>query len=179
MATLEKRNETYRIDFRCGGRRYRRSLKTTSERSANASLARLNDNLYRLELGTLVLPDGVDVATFLLSDGRVNGRLTARAPAIRTLKELCGLSLASIPEGSLEESTTEGMEIHARHLCRILGASTDRDASRVAVQPLPRTESVANQWHYWTFKSNSVTMQSQRHFYRTHLHQRIYNIIAT
>lgn len=68
MASLENRNGSYRVVFRYAGRKLSRSLETTHLTEARASVARLEDNLRRLELGLLVLPSGVDVMAFLLSD---------------------------------------------------------------------------------------------------------------
>jgi hypothetical protein len=87
MASLEQRNGKYRVVFRYGGQKYTRSLRTTNEKAANLSVARLEDNLRRLELGTLVVPEDADVAAFLLSDGEP--KTTRQAPKIRTLKKLC------------------------------------------------------------------------------------------
>lgn len=53
MASLERRNGSFRIVFRYAGRKFGRSLKTANEKAATACLARLEDNLRRLELGTL------------------------------------------------------------------------------------------------------------------------------
>jgi hypothetical protein len=63
---------------RPSGRRY--------SRSANGALTRLEDNLRRIELGTLEIPGSVDLATFLLSDGRTNQRPTLQRKL--TLAEL-------------------------------------------------------------------------------------------
>ena len=53
MPSLEKRNGKYRVVFRFGGQKFTRSLRTGSEKAALTSLERLDDNLRRLELGTL------------------------------------------------------------------------------------------------------------------------------
>ena len=70
MATIEKRGRKYRIVFCVGGKTYSRFLKTDSERVANASLARLEDTLRRVELGTFVVLPQSDLASLLLSDGQ-------------------------------------------------------------------------------------------------------------
>jgi hypothetical protein len=84
MPSLEQRNGRFRIVFRFAGQKISRSLKTGKEPDAEASFARLKDNLRRAELGHLVVPEGADVAAFLLSDGRAAGRPSL--PKIRTLK---------------------------------------------------------------------------------------------
>ena len=69
MASLAQRNGRFRVVFRYDGEKYTLSLKTSNEKTANASLARLEDNLRRLELGTLAPPDDADLASFLLGNG--------------------------------------------------------------------------------------------------------------
>lgn len=76
MATLEKRGRHFRIVFSYGNRKFSRSLKTASEGAAQATLACVEDNLHRLSLGTIALPDGADLATFLLTDGRSSQKRT-------------------------------------------------------------------------------------------------------
>lgn len=70
MASLEQRNGNYRVVFRLNGDKFSRSLHTDNETAATASLARLEDNLRRVELGTLSIPVNADIPTFLLSDAR-------------------------------------------------------------------------------------------------------------
>jgi integrase len=119
MASLEKRGGKFRIIFRLAGRKYARALKTPDPRAARAAVARLEDNLRRVELGTLDLPDDVDVVTYLLSDGKSASR--PNVARVRTLEELCEAFFASLPSGSVEDSTIKGMQIHVRHLQAILG----------------------------------------------------------
>lgn len=99
MAWLEKRNDGFRICFRFSGQKFTRSLLTHDLRAANGALARLEDNLRRVELGTLEIPESGDLATFLLSDGR-----TALRPALPrrlTLKELFSEYFAQLPADAL------------------------------------------------------------------------------
>ena len=74
MASLDKRGRSFRVAFRFQGIRYTRALGTRNEKAAEAALARLEDNLHRLELGTLELPEGGDLAGFLLGDVRAKPR---------------------------------------------------------------------------------------------------------
>lgn len=126
MASIEKRGNTFRVTFRFGGRKYNRALRTKDEKAAQACLARLEDNLRRMELGLLEMPEGGDLATFLLSDGRTQRHPTPQ-PTIRTVGKLVDGYLASILEGSLEKTTLTGMRIHVRRIKRVLGANTALD----------------------------------------------------
>ncbi len=121
MASLEKRGNSYRIVFRHAGRKHTRSVHTTNQKAANGALARLEDNLRRLELGVLTPPGHVDLATFLLSDGRVSQPPPKQNSRILTLGQLLDHCISSIRPGSQEESTLEGMRIHIRQLKRVLG----------------------------------------------------------
>ena len=83
MATLERRQNRYRIVLRLHGRKFSRSIRTASEIEAQAALARVNDSLRRIELGILTPPNGVAVVKFLFSDGRIENPV--QAPQVRTL----------------------------------------------------------------------------------------------
>ena len=121
MASLELRKGKYRVVFRYGGRKFSRSLRTDDKQKAKLSLARVEDNLSRLELGTLDLPREVDLCSFLLSDGRLATK--RQAPAIRVFGKLADAYIAGIPTGSIEASTIKGMQTHIRHLKRLIGPS--------------------------------------------------------
>jgi integrase len=123
MATLEQRSGKFRVIFYVDGKRFSRSLRTRSEQAAIASIARLEDNLRRLELGLLTPPEGCDLTSFLLSDGRVDKKL--ELPAIRSLHALFENYFTSIPAGAIEVSTRKGMRTHVNHLERILGKHLD------------------------------------------------------
>jgi integrase len=122
MASLQKRGRSFRVAFRFQGIRYTRSLSTRSEKAAVAAFARLEDNLHRLELGTLELPEGGDLAGFLLGDGRAKRSRNASAaslpaePETLTLVALFEAFWRTLPAGSLEQSTITGMKIHQRQL---------------------------------------------------------------
>ena len=119
MPSLEQREGRYRVVFRFAGEKFSRALKTGKADDAEASFARLKDNLRRAELGHLVVPEGADIAAFLLSDGRALARPTL--PKMRTLKQLLDAYMASLPSGAIEPSTRQGMDIHIAHLRRVLG----------------------------------------------------------
>lgn len=66
MAFLEQRERSFRITFPFAGARYAKALRTRDERNARASLARVEDKLHRLELGSLILPEDADLVTFVV-----------------------------------------------------------------------------------------------------------------
>lgn len=121
MASLEHHYGSYRIVFRFAGRKFQRSLKTENERFAQATLARVEENLVRLELGQLLLPPGADVATFLLSDGRLEQKPDLAAKCFRYLDELLDAFLAALTANALEATTEQCLRIHVRHFKRVFG----------------------------------------------------------
>jgi hypothetical protein len=122
MAWLEKRGESYRIIFRFAGRRFARSLDSADRREAKSALTRLEDNLRFVEVGPLDVPPGVDLFSFLVSDGRLNGQ--PKDQDWLTLKEFFDRYLESPPAGAKEENTSYTERIHIRHLLRVLGSRT-------------------------------------------------------
>ncbi len=123
MAWLEQRPwGQFHIAFRFGETRFKQSLRTEDRKTAEARLHRLEENIRLVESGRLQIPDDADIARFLLSDGQLNGKPVKKC-CIRTLVDLSKAFFASIPDGSLEESTVKGMRTHERHLMRILGKS--------------------------------------------------------
>jgi hypothetical protein len=108
----------YYICFRFGGRKFKRSLKTKDERTALSKKIRLEDSVALVESGRIDLPPGVDVPTFLLSEGKKTGKTVLRDCR---LDDLFGEFLASVPDGNLEASSLKTMQTHRRHLERILG----------------------------------------------------------
>ncbi len=121
MATLEQRGRKFRIVWWLGSQRFSHSLRTDKPLEARAALARLEDNLRRVKLGTLTVPDGADPTVFLCSDGRVEN-LPSFSPAL-TLEAAAEAFFAGLPDGSLEGSTVTLMRLHVRQLVRVLGTS--------------------------------------------------------
>src|SRR5210317_1487887 len=70
----------YHVSFRFGGRKFKRSLRTKSESEAVGTRLRLEENIRFIESGRLVIPAEADVPTFLLSDGKLTGRVAVNAP---------------------------------------------------------------------------------------------------
>jgi len=74
MAWLEEHPTSghFKICFRWGGRKLKKTVKTASRGAAETALARFEENLHLLEQGRLDLPPGADIGAFLLSDDKLN-----------------------------------------------------------------------------------------------------------
>ena len=123
MASIELDEESgnYRIRFRFEGRPFKRSLKTSDHRLANARLGQIEGTLLLIESGRLEVPPDVDPATFIFSDGKRTGAEKLRERL--TLKELFDRYQnyhAELPKPVKEDSTLQGERFHFSHLLRHL-----------------------------------------------------------
>lgn len=120
MASLQQDpSGNFHICFRFAGQRFKRSLHTKKSSEAENLLGRLEDNLRLVERGILEMPSGCDVPRFLLSDGKRTQKPVLERPF--TLAMLFSEFFAQLPETNLERSTLLTMQIHQRHLLRVLG----------------------------------------------------------
>lgn len=104
MSFLEQRSSgQYHLVFRFGGQRFKRALKTTQTDGAEAARARVDESLGLVAAGRLVIPDGADIPTFLLSDGKLNGKPSVPAPL--TLGKLFQEYLVHLPDGAMESNS--------------------------------------------------------------------------
>jgi hypothetical protein len=71
MANIGMKNCVYLARFRCQGKEYKKSLKTTNPEHARAALRRVEDTLHWLAIGHLTVPDGVDPGDFVVSGGNL------------------------------------------------------------------------------------------------------------
>lgn len=62
----------FHVGFRYAGRQWKQSLNTANPQLAERARLRLEVNLRLVEEGRLDIPDGVDVAEFLLYDGKLS-----------------------------------------------------------------------------------------------------------
>jgi integrase len=150
MAWLEHPpSGVYKIVFRFGDRKYKRSLETSNPQLADTARLLLEENLRLVEQGRLDVPNGADLAEFLLYDGKLtvatpNGNdsqahvstaglngSTARN-AVATLPHAATKCLGAIldeyfpkpPKKAFVPDTLRIARVHAGHLKRILGAKT-------------------------------------------------------
>ena len=113
----------FHISFRFGGRRFKRSLKTDLYRQANLSKLRLEESIALIEAGRMNLPPNADIPTFLLSEGKLDGKIVVN---LRMLGELSDDYFKSIPPDGLEPGTIK-ME-GKRCRVRMALSKTDRRA---------------------------------------------------
>src|SRR5205807_1138955 len=71
MASLELRNQTFRVVFMFGGRKYGYSLDTSDRQTAEGFRGGVEKTLMLLSQGALALPAGADVVDFVRNGGRV------------------------------------------------------------------------------------------------------------
>lgn len=125
MSSLELRNGKYRVVFRLAGNKYSRSLKTSDRRTAELAIARLEDNLHRLDLGLFEIPQHENVVDCLLggqNEKAKSSEQTKTRPI--TIKRAWEIFKDSVPANSLEDSTLGGMKTHVEHLSRLIGLRT-------------------------------------------------------
>ncbi len=121
MASLQQDpSGNYHVTFRFAGSRFKRSLKTDKPKRAQAARTRLEENISLIESGRLELPDDVDLPTFLLSDGKLNGKV--QTPKSLRLGDLYTTYKESVPDDALEATTLKTIGLHTRHLVRLLGS---------------------------------------------------------
>jgi hypothetical protein len=124
MAWLElEPSGCYHVAFRFADRKFKKSLGTKSKKQADTLRARLEENIRLVELGRLEMPRDADVPTFLLSDGKLNGKPTV-ARSI-TLASMFDKYRESLPDRSVEESTLYTARIHMNHVARVMGRTAD------------------------------------------------------
>lgn len=123
MASLEHDPTSghYRVRFRYDGRPYKRSLKTTERREADAVLGRIEETIRLLERGRLEMPPVADPGAFILSDGKRNGTPVTRQ--IHTLADLFKGYQKSTPKGAKAQTTLQTEGTHRGHLLRHLNRS--------------------------------------------------------
>lgn len=124
MAWLSKRGKVFHLGFRYSGVVFRTSLKTADKRTADAAVARVDENIRLVETGRLSLPaDASDVPTFFLSDGKLAGKPKLSPVGEGRLSGVCDAYVTAMANGSMEENTLGTVRTHIKHLQGILGAS--------------------------------------------------------
>ncbi len=123
MAWLEQHPSSghFKICFRWGGKKKRKSLPVTDPKAAQAILLRFEENVALLERGRLELPASGDVMTFLLSDGKLASSPKSALVQPKTLREIVDRYLAALGNGSVEANSLETVRMHLNHVLRKFG----------------------------------------------------------
>ena len=128
-----------RVFFRHERKQYNKTLTMESERHAERLKALIEETIQDLERGKLAIPEGADVASFILSGGKVTSKpkpvsdpFQAEAkPA--TIAGIFDTYAATLTPGSKEANTIYTETLHGRHFKRVLGADRLFDTLTVDV----------------------------------------------
>jgi integrase len=112
-------SQNFKVCFRFRGRAYKKSLKTKDRGEAEIILGGVERTLYRIEQNLLELPQGADVVTFVLSDGKQTAKPSE--PKVLTLQSLIDQYTAAISVGAMEENSLDTVGMHLRHFVATLG----------------------------------------------------------
>lgn len=124
MAWLDRgQTGIFQLGFQFGGRRFKRSLRTRDERTAEATLHRVEENIRLVSTGRLKIPPEADVPTFLISDGELSSAAPMELPKQLQLRDLFAHYRKSLPTDALSPGTLRIAEIHMKHVLRIIGKS--------------------------------------------------------
>jgi integrase len=123
MAVAEKRGDWYWIDFRFAGKRYRQPLKTQNPTVAETVAGGVNHTLMLLEQEALQIPEGADIASFVLSGGRAvkSPESNGQTKEPFTLAEFKEKYIETLSIGAVEQSSLNTMQMHLRHFLKTLG----------------------------------------------------------
>ena len=131
MATIQERNGSFRILFCHGDKRLNFTAGRISRTQAQAHAEKVDELLALLADGTLTLPEGVDVVTFVLHKGRPlapkpkptsddGGVPPPGAPL--PLSAFADRYLEARSGGSMEANSLATARMHFRHLLRTLAS---------------------------------------------------------
>src|SRR5262245_53531470 len=137
MATLQLRNDSYRILFCYRGRRHSFTIGRVDRREAELAAAGVERVLLRLEQGLLELPPNDDIVAFVRRDGRprVEERPAPPPPGM-TLGLLREAYVSTHAGGAIEPSTLGTARTHLGHVVATLGA--DFRVARLTTADLQR-----------------------------------------
>ena len=119
MASIHHKGEAWHCQFMFHGKRHTFSLGKVTQDEAEAKANQANYLLMRLKQNLLQLPTGIDIVTFISFDGKPP-HATSESEVL-TLAGLRDRYLETHRNGSLEQSTLDGIELHFRHLVGTLG----------------------------------------------------------
>src|SRR5262249_41659740 len=111
MASLERRNQTYRVVFMYAGRKHGYSLDTGDEQTALALRGGVEKTLMLIEHGALHIPDGADVVQFVKNGGKMVEEQKS-PPAPLTLGQLKEKYVQTHGQGAMEANSLATVRMH-------------------------------------------------------------------
>jgi integrase len=121
VASLQLRNDSWRIIFRFRGQQHFVTIGEVEEIEACGVKARYEYLLRLLKQRLLTIPPGMDVVTFLQHDGKPPDRLSPAQQRETPFSEFRAGYLKTFGNGSLEENTLYTSKIHLSHVAATLG----------------------------------------------------------
>jgi hypothetical protein len=126
MAWLEQHPTSgrFKICFRWGGKQFKKTVKTTHRSDAEAILSRLEENIGLVERGRLQLLADADIATFLLSDGKITQPPKVEPPPKPLSRgELRDLYVKALSCGPMEASSLKTTQMHLQLFVTTFGST--------------------------------------------------------
>jgi integrase len=120
MAGLQSRNGSWRVIFWYKGKQHTFWLGQVEEHEARAVSAKVDYWLMRLKQNLVNLPPGCDIVTFVQHDGKPPDHPIPQEKDF-TLSDLREVYVRS-QDQKLEQTTLDGINLHFRHLIRLLGS---------------------------------------------------------
>src|SRR5579864_6615784 len=123
MASLQKKGESFYCQFMYHGKRLTFTVGAVSAEEAENKARQVDYLLMRLKQRLIVLPDGVDIVTFVEHDGKTPS--AEGIPITRqsiTLGDVRDRYLQTLSAGAIEENSLSTLRMHLRHFVGTLGA---------------------------------------------------------
>jgi integrase len=124
MASLQKKGDSYYCQFCYHGKRHTFTVGAVDESEAENKARQVDYLLMRLKQRLIVLPDGMDIVTFVEHDGKPPdiGPTLVNAPRQTvTVGHLKERYISTHANGTIEATSLDTCKVHLTHFVRALG----------------------------------------------------------
>jgi hypothetical protein len=121
VASLQRRNDSWRVIFRFRGLQHFITIGEVDETEAQGVKARYEYLLRLLKQRLLTIPQGMDIVTFLRQDGKLTDSAPEADTPELTFAQVRDGYLKTIGNGAVENNTLNTSKIHLAHLAATLG----------------------------------------------------------
>ncbi len=151
----DRRSGKWCVGFRYNGQEYHRSCRTDQKSVARRIHVTVEETIDLLETGRLVAPENVDIAHWIFTGGKANGKLkTKKTPKCR-FGAICDDYMKD--QRQKAETTLYQEQIHIRHLKRIL-----KSESRLCSIDLERLKQYADQRSEVMYRGKAISSATIR-----------------